>query len=153
MYMETKYLQKVEGSQLLSCLFLWLQVYFQHSLVFVFVFVLDWCSGFFIFCFSMSPWATMQALSFSSFPGAVCFAFKTSLTGMICSSLRDVLPSMKVSWSIKFLIFILIACNQALRTSSSSFRTALKDCGSERYLSTCSSLEDEAVALMVNMAV
>jgi len=31
----------------------------------------------------MLPWATIQALSFSSFPDAVCFAFKTSLTVMI----------------------------------------------------------------------
>jgi hypothetical protein len=30
----------------------------------------------------MLPWATMQALSFSSFPDAVCFALKTSLTGL-----------------------------------------------------------------------
>jgi hypothetical protein len=50
----------------------------------------------------MLPQATLQALSFSSFPDAVCFAFKTSLTGMITSSLRGVLPSMKVLWSIKF---------------------------------------------------
>ncbi len=90
----------------------------------------------------MSPRATMRALSFSSFPDAVCFAFKTSLTGMISSSLRGVSPSMKVSWSIKFLISILIACNQVLRTSSSSFRTALNDCGSGRYLSTGLTLED-----------
>ncbi len=75
---------------------------------------------FFILCFSMLPWPTMQALSFSSFPDAVCFA-RTSLTGMKSSSLRGVLPSLKVLWSIKFLISILIACNQALRTSSSKF--------------------------------
>jgi hypothetical protein len=41
------------------------------------------------------------------------------LTGMISSSLQGVLPSLKVLWSIKFLISILIACNQVLRTSSS----------------------------------
>ncbi len=47
----------------------------------------------------------------------------------------------------------LIACNQTLQTSLSSFRTALKDCNSGSYLSTGLSLEDNAVALMVNMAV
>ncbi len=92
-------------------------------------------------------------MSFSNFPDAVCFAFKTSLTGTISSSLQSVLPGMKVLRSIKFFISILIACNQALQMSSSSFRTALKDCGSGRYLSTGLSLEDEAVVPMVNMAV
>ncbi len=100
----------------------------------------------------MLPWAAMQALSFSSFPDALCFASKTSLIGMISSSLRGVLPSMKVSWSIKFLISILIACNHALQTSLSNFRTALNDCGSGRYLSTGLSLEDKVVASVVNMA-
>ena len=145
MHMVTKCLQKVEGSQLVftsafSCLCFCI-CFWTVALVF------------FILCFSMSPRATMRALSFLSFPDAVCFAYKTSLTGMISSSLRGVLPSMKVSWSIKFLISILIACNQALWTSSSSFRTALKKCGSGRYLFTGLSLEDEAVALMVSMAV
>ena len=101
---------------------------------------------FFILCFSMLPRATMQALRFSSFPDAVCYAFKTSLTGMISSSLQGVLPSIKVLRSIKFLIFILIAYNQTLWTSLLSFRTTLKDCRSGRYLSTGLSLEDKAVA-------
>jgi hypothetical protein len=50
--MVTKCLQKVEGSQLVWCLSWWLQVYFQHSLVFVFVFVFElllWFSLFFVF--------------------------------------------------------------------------------------------------------
>ncbi len=52
----------------------------------------------------MLPWATMQDLRFSSFPDAVSFgACKTSLTGMIISSLRGVSPSMKVLWSFKCL--------------------------------------------------
>jgi hypothetical protein len=75
------------------------------------------------------------------------------LTGTISSSLRGVLPNMKALWSIKFLIPIMIAYNQALLMSFSSFRTALKDYAIGRYLSTVSSLEDQAVALMVNMAV
>ncbi len=95
----------------------------------------------------------MQALSFSSFPDAVFFAYKTSLTGMMGSSLRGVLPNVKVLWLIKFLISILMAWNEALCMSISSLRTALNDCGSGRYLSPGLSLDDETLALMVNMTV
>jgi hypothetical protein len=52
---------------------------------------------------------------------------------------------------------MLIACSQVNWMSSLSLRMALKDCGSGRYLSTESSMEEwvdeEAVASMVSMAV
>ncbi len=44
----------------------------------------------------MSPRATIRALSLSSFPQAVCFALRTSLTGIISSSLQGFTPMMKV---------------------------------------------------------
>ncbi len=71
---------------------------------------------------------------------------KLSRCSLISSSVQGVLPSLKVLWSIEFLISFLIACNQALGTSSSSFRRALKKCGSGRYMSTGLSLEDKVVA-------
>jgi hypothetical protein len=37
---------------------------------------------------------------------------------------------------MRFLISMRMACSQAVQTLSSSFRTALRDCGSGRYFST-----------------
>ncbi len=109
------------------------------------------------FRFFMLPRATRQALSFSSFPVAVCLVFRTSLTGMLSLSLQNSCPAMKVSWSIKVFISMLIACSQVNWMSSLSLRTALKDCGSGRFLSIESSMEEwddeEAVASMVSIAV
>ncbi len=48
-----------------------------------------------------------------------------------------------------------MACSQAVQTSSSSFRTALRDCGSGRYFSTesmevdCPHLLEDGVAVLV----
>ena len=56
------------------------------------------CFGLFHAAFSMSPRATMGALSLSREPDAVCLAFRTSLTGtMTNTSLRGCLPRIKVS--------------------------------------------------------
>ncbi len=114
---------------------------------------LNCCSGFLYSLFFHVTLGNNASFEFLKLCRCSLFCFKTSLTGMISSSLQGVLPSLKVLWSIKFLISILIACNQVLRTSSSSYRTALKDCRSGRYLSTGLSLVAETVALMLNMAV
>ena len=80
----------------------------------------------------------MQALSFSSVPDAVCFSCKTSVTGMISSSLWGVLPHMNVLWLIKFLIYILIM-KPGVADVIVKFQNSF-----ERLWS----LEDKAVALM-----
>jgi hypothetical protein len=41
-----------------------------------------------------------------------------------------------VQWLMRFLISMWMACSQAVQISSSSFKTAIRDCGLGRYFST-----------------
>ncbi len=97
------------------------------------------------------------SFQFLKFAVAVLLALRTSLTGIMSSSLCEVSPRIKVQWSMRFLIYIQMACSQAVQTLSSSFRTALRDCGSGRYFSTestgfeCGLVEVMATVIMAEL--